>query len=74
MIRLFKFFLFLFLVSHCSLNSKSSFWTKSQKTTKETTKILAKINLSKKEEILNKELNPNLEINLPIISSKKKFG
>ena len=73
MIRLFKFFLFLILVSHCSLNSKSSFWTKSQKTTKETTKILEKIYLSKKEEILNKELNPNLEINLPIISSKKNL-
>ena len=51
----------LFLVS-CSLNSDSSFWTK--RNISEEQKIVNIKQITKKDEILIKEVNKSLEINL----------
>ena len=53
--------LFLFLAS-CSLNSDSSFWSK--RNIDEKQKILKIKQITKKEEVLLKEINKKLEINL----------
>ena len=60
--------LFLFLFS-CSFNSESSFWSK-RNISKEQ-KILNIKQITKKEEILLKEINKNLEINLSNLLNEK---
>ena len=53
--------LFFFLIN-CSLQTSSSFWTKSKKI--KTEKKLKIEQIYKGEKILEKEFNPNLKINL----------
>ena len=60
--------LLLFLVS-CSLNSESSFWSKRNISNEQ--KILSIKQITKKEEILLKEINKNLEINLSNLLNEK---
>ena len=67
-----KFFYLLFLIiftTQCSLDTKSGFWTKTEKIEKENKVI--KIFESKK--IIEKEFNPNLNIKINSIYTKKPF-
>ncbi len=52
----------LFLITSCSLNSKSKFWTKEETITVEDNSI--KTEIFKKKEVFEKEFNPNLKIKL----------
>lgn len=56
------FFIILLFVNNCSLDTKSGFWTKSEKLTKET-KIQTK-KMFVEEKKLDKEFNPSIRINL----------
>ena len=59
-----KYFLILILLSNCSLNKNSKFWTTSEKINKQTTlntKTVTK-NILKEEEVLNEEFNQNFKI------------
>ena len=67
-----KFFYLLFLIiftTQCSLDTKSGFWTKTEKIEKENKVI--KIFESKKT--IEKEFNPNLNIKINSIYTKKPF-
>ena len=61
MSNIFKYFILLILLNNCSLDTKSGIWTE-----KKNIKI-EKDNISKifsKDEVLEKEFNPNLKIKL----------
>ena len=69
---MYKFFSLLFLIiftTQCSLDTKSGFWTKTEKIEKENKVV--KIFESKK--IIEKEFNPNLNIKINSIYTKKPF-
>ena len=61
-------FLFIFIIiSACSLNSQSKFWTKSKEVTKDNNNLNNKVKkqeIFKKEKILKKEFNKNLKIKI----------
>ena len=61
-------FLFIFIIiSACSLNSQSKFWTKSKEVTKDNNNLNNKVKkqeIFKKEKILKKEFNTNLKIKI----------
>jgi len=61
-------FLFIFIIiSACSLNSQSKFWTKSKEVTKDNNNLNNKVKkqeIFKKEKILKKEFNENLKIKI----------
>ena len=61
-------FLFIFIIiSACSLNSQSKFWTKSEEITKDNNNLNNKVKkqeIFKKEKILKKEFNTNLKIKI----------
>ena len=61
-------FLFIFIIiSACSLNSQSKFWTKSEEITKDNNNLNNKVKkqeIFKKEKILKKEFNENLKIKI----------
>ena len=61
--KIFLFFLILIFFNNCSLNSKSKFWTKEKKV-KQEIKISDKRELFVSESALQKELNPELKIEL----------
>ncbi len=68
MIRLIYLYIFFTLISGCSFNKNSKFWTSSQNITEE-----SKLNYKKifqKEKVLKNELNPNLKIKLQEKPSK----
>ena len=58
------YFFIVIILSGCSLNKNSKFWTTSEKINKEVTKDIKVIkeSISKEEEILTKEFNTNLKI------------
>ena len=61
--KIFIFSLILIFFNNCSLNSKSKFWT-NEKNIKQEIKETKKKNLFVLEDVLQKELNPGLEIKL----------
>ena len=63
-------FIFLFIL-HCSLDTKTGFWTPKKKIEKE--KELNTKKLFKKDTVLNKELNPSYKINLTSNLIKNSF-
>ena len=65
MIKLIFFFIFI-IISACSLNSQSKFWTKSEEVNKDNNLInkVKKEEIFKKEKILKKEFNKNLKIKI----------
>ena len=69
MSKLFIFFIFLILVTGCSLNKNSKFWTDSKDITKE--KSLGYKKIFFKKNALSQELNPNLLIKLNSKIKKK---
>ena len=60
--KIFKYILLILFLSSCSFNSDSSFWSK--RNIDENQKILNIKRITKKEEVLLKEINKHLEINL----------
>ena len=62
MIKFFTIFLLFIFITNCSLDTKSSLWTKNKKIEREKQKSI-KV-LFKNEKALKKELNSNLKINL----------
>ena len=60
--KIFNYIISFFFLSSCSLNSDSSFWSK--RNINEDQKILTIKQIIKKDEVLLKEINKNLEINL----------
>ena len=60
--KIFKYYIIIFFLVSCSLNSDSSFWSK--RNINEEQKILNIKQITKKDEILLKEVNKSLEINL----------
>ena len=64
-------FLFLFLITSCSLDQKSGIWTKPDKIEKD--KDLVIVELFKEEKKLDDELNPNVRIQLKSQLSKSNF-
>ena len=60
--KIFKYLLLFLFLSSCSFNSDSSFWSK--RNINENQKILNIKRITKKEEVLLKEINKDLEINL----------
>ncbi len=69
MINYFKIFFFLILLTSCSLNPNSSLWTKDKKINIEDARNIKDI--TKKESILQREINPNIKINF---SNAKKIN
>ena len=65
-------FLFLFLITSCSLDQKSGIWTKPDKIEKD--KDLVIVELFKEEKKLDNELNPNVRIQLKSQLSKNNFS
>ena len=65
------YFLILFLIVNCSLDTRSGLWTKSENLTKETNLKTKKLFVDKK--ILNKEFNKNLKIKLKGSYLKNSF-
>ncbi len=65
------YFLILFFIVNCSLDTKSGLWTKSKNLTKETNLKTKKLFVDKK--ILNKEFNKNLKIKLKGSYLKNSF-
>ena len=61
--KIFIFFSIFIFINNCSFHSKSKFWTK-EKNIKQETKKIKKRNLFILENALQKELNPNLQIEL----------
>ena len=64
--KLIFFFIFI-IISACSLNSQSKFWTKSEEITKDNNNLNNKVKkqeIFKKEKILKKEFNENLKIKI----------
>ena len=64
--KLIFFFIFI-IISACSLNSQSKFWTKSEEITKDNNNLNNKVKkqeIFKKEKILKKEFNKNLKIKI----------
>ena len=64
--KLIFFFIFI-IISACSLNSQSKFWTKSEEITKDNNNLNNKVEkqeIFKKEKILKKEFNTNLKIKI----------
>jgi len=68
-INYFKIFFFLILLTSCSLNPNSSLWTKDKKINIEDARNIKDI--TKKESILQREINPNIKINF---SNAKKIN
>ena len=62
MIRILSTLLLILFVASCSLNEKSTFWTKDEKISREKQKII-KV-LFKDEKVQETEFNPNLKINI----------
>ena len=62
MIRFLSTLLLILFVASCSLNKKSSFWTKGEKISEEKQKLI-KV-LFQDEKVQETEFNPNLKINL----------
>ena len=60
--KIFNLFLALILISNCSLNKNSKFWTKSEKIVSEKTEDYKEVFPT--EEALKKEFNSNLKIKL----------
>ena len=60
--NLFKLFLLIIIINSCSFNTKSSLWTK--RTEIKEDKILKTKQITKKEKILENELNASLKINI----------
>ena len=61
------FFFILIIISACSFNSQSKFWTKSEEVTKDNNNLNQKVEkqeIFKKEKILKKEFNKNLKIKI----------
>ena len=65
-------FLFLFLITSCSLDQKSGIWTKPDKI--ENDKDFVIVELFKEEKNLDSELNPNVRIQLKSQLSKNNFS
>ena len=65
-------FLFLFLITSCSLDQKSGIWTKPDKI--ENDKDFVIVELFKEEKKLDNELNPNVRIQLKSQLSKNNFS
>ena len=65
------YFIIILILSHCSLDTKSGLWTKSEKIKKEEVPVLKEI--FKKSEILEKEINTNITIRLKSNYKKKSF-
>ena len=65
-------FLFLFLITSCSLDQKSGIWTKVDKI--ENDKDFVIVELFKEEKKLDNELNPNVRIQLKSQLSKNNFS
>ena len=61
--RILKILLIFFLISNCSFNSNSKFWTKEANIENEK-KVLNKNALFKKKKVVQKEFNSNLKIEL----------
>tara|TARA_B100000900_G_scaffold321965_1_gene281287 strand:- start:621 stop:1925 length:1305 start_codon:yes stop_codon:yes gene_type:complete len=68
-INYFKIFFFIILLTSCSLNPNSSLWTKDKKINIEDARNIKDI--TKKESILQREINPNIKINF---SNAKKIN
>tara|TARA_B100000949_G_scaffold227491_1_gene233938 strand:- start:113 stop:1417 length:1305 start_codon:yes stop_codon:yes gene_type:complete len=64
-------FLFILLITNCSLDNKSGIWTKSEKIKVEKKLIISE--LFKKEESLSKEFNSNVKIQLKSYLSNDSF-
>ena len=64
-------FLFILLITNCSLDNKSGIWTKSEKIKVEKKLIISE--LFKKEESLSKEFNSNVKIQLKSYLSNNSF-
>jgi outer membrane protein assembly factor BamB len=60
--NIFKLFFLIFFINSCSLNPNSSLWTKKAEIKKD--KILNTKQITKKQKILENELNTNLKINI----------
>jgi len=69
--KIFYLFLLFLLIANCSLDTKSGFWTKSQKLKSEN-KIIEK-KLFEKKEVFEKEFNTNLQIKLKKNFTKNSF-
>ena len=64
-------FLFILLITNCSLDNKSGIWTKSEKIKVEKKLIISE--LFKKEESLSKEFNSNVKVQLKSYLSNNSF-
>ena len=62
----------LFILTSCSLNENSSFWTKNQSIEKE--KVINRTELFKKEITLNKEFNRDIKIRLDLKSKNINYS
>ena len=72
--KIFGFFLVLLTFTHCSLNTKSGFWTKNQTIKKEKNLKEKKVTeLFKEPKTLEKELNSNVKIRLKAKSKNNSF-
>ena len=69
--KVLRLFLFLFLLTSCSLDQKSGIWTKVDKI--ENDKDFVIVELFKEEKNLDNELNPNVRIQLKSQLSKNNF-
>ena len=58
--KIFYFFILFLFILNCSLDTKTGFWTKSEKLNSENKSI--EVKLFKDTKILEKELNPKLKI------------
>ena len=70
MVKFFSYIIALILLTQCSLDTKSGFWSKSEIIEKEK-KNLKKI--FKSDDILEKEFNPNLKIKINSLYTQKPF-
>ena len=72
--KIFGFFLVLLTFTHCSLNTKSGFWTKNQTIKKEKNLKEKKVTeLFKEPKTLEKEFNSNVKIRLNAKSKNNSF-
>ena len=72
--KIFGFFLVLLTFTHCSLDTKSGFWTKKQTIKKEKNlKEKKVIELFKESKTLEKEFNSNVKIRLNSKSKNNSF-
>ena len=70
--KIFCFFLFLLILTSCSFNKNSSFWSKTETIKKE--KILIITELFKEKKVHEKEINPNLRIKLTSKPKSNNFA